>query len=305
MKIFITGASGYIGWAVAQRLAKGGHEVTGLTHSPKKADFLRGGGVRPVLGDVKAPDSYRKDADACDALIHLAVEYGPQGPATDKTALEALIASAKAAKVPRLLVYTSGVWVLGPKKAAASDEGSALDPSPLVAWRPAHERLALGAAGGGVAAVVTRPGCVYGGNSGLYGMMFKSIMDEREVRVIGDGSQSWASVYLDDLAEFYTLLVEKRPSGVFHAVSGKPESVRRVAEAFLDAAGGGEVKPWPLAEARKALGPMADALAMDQRVSSDKARRELGWKPALTSAADNAPMLLAQWRDKTGPGCIA
>lgn len=306
MKIFVTGAAGYIGSAVARALVRAGHEVTGLTHSPGKVRLIEELGAKAVVGDLKKPDSYRQTAEGCEALIHAAFEYSPQGTQADKTAVEALAAAAKSAKARRLMVYTSGVWVLGRQSGAPADERTPLNPLPIVAWRPAHEKLALEAAGGPVACAVVRPGCVYGGMGGLYGMMIQSAVEKHSIKLVGDGSNCWASVYLDDLAELYRLIVERMPQkAVYHATDDVAEPLREAAEALLDAAGGGSVESQSLDEARKALGPFAEALALDQRVSSEKAKRELGWKPAMVSPAKNAMHLLKQWKEKAGPLSVA
>jgi nucleoside-diphosphate-sugar epimerase len=259
-----------------------------------------------LVGDIKDPASYRPVADACDVLVHAAFEYTPQGPDADRAALRALMASAKAAKAPRLLIYTSGVWVLGPQKGQPADETAPLNPIPAVAWRPAHEALALEAAGGQVSAVVVRPGCVYGEKGGLYGMMIQSAIDAHKITVIDGGKNCWASVYLDDVAELYRLIVERRPEkALYHATDGTAEPMRELADALLDAAGGGALEDITLEAARWRFGPSADGWAIDQRVSSDKARSELGWKPLQPSLVKDPIKLLMQWKEQTGPVSVA
>ena len=304
MRIFLTGATGYIGSAVARALMRAGHDVSGLTRSRDRAAELAAAGMNVVVGDLSLPKTYASAAAACDTLIHAGFEFGPRAERTDQIAVKTLLDCAGKPGDKRLFVYTSGVWVLGPcLNGEPADEAAHLRPPAVVAWRPAHERLALEAAGPRLAAVVVRPGCVYGGSAGLYGAMFKSLFDERVIRLVGDGTNRWASVYLDDLAELYRLLVEARPSGeVFHAADGSAEMVENVAAAFIDAAGGGEIEKETVERARRRLGVLAEAVAMDQRVSSEKARRELGWKPVMGSAGLNAEAVLSEWREKTfGP----
>lgn len=304
MRIFLTGATGYIGSAVARTLMRAGHEVAGLTRSRDRACELAAAGMKVVVGSMADPETYAVSAATCDAIIHAGFEFGPQAERIDRGAERALIDAARSAVGRRLFVYTSGVWVLGPcLNGVAADETAHLRPPAVVAWRPDHERRALESAQGNLAAVVVRPGCVYGGCAGLYGAMFKSLFDERVIRVVGDGASRWASVYLDDLAELYRLLVEARPSGqIFHATDGSAEMIENVAAAFIDAAGGGEIEKVPVEKARRGLGFLAEAMAMDQRVSSEKARRELGWRPVISSAGLNAESILSEWREKVfGP----
>ncbi len=306
MRIFLTGATGYIGSAISWALLQRGHSVLGLTHSPEKTKLLADRGIQPVLGDLSKPSAYREAAESCEVLIHAAYEFGEHARAADRTALETLRDAARAARLPRLLVYTSGVWVLGRQSHAPADEDTKASPLKLVAWRPAHEQLALDASEGPVSAAVVRPGCVYGSRAGLYGKMIQGIFDDREIPLIGRGSNRWATVYLDDLADLYSLLVDAWPRrALYHATDGSSEALRTSAEALLDAAGGGSVKNVSLPEARKTLGDYADALAVDQLVSSRRARRELGWRPKLISVAANAENLLKQWHFKPSPFSVA
>lgn len=302
MRIFLTGASGYIGAAIARALLKAGHEIVGLTHSPQKIPRLDQMGVSPVYGDIQSPGSWLRQAAGCDALIHAAFDYGPRGPQADWTALKALLSVARSPGRRRLLVYTSGVWTLGEQSDAPADERTPPRPLPLVRWRPLHEQMILESADSSLDAVVVRPGCVYGDRQGLYGLLWNSAVEKHAVPVVAGGRNRWASVYLDDLAELYRLIVEKRPPrALYHATDGSAETLRQVAEAFLDAAGGGEVEDVSLEQARQTLGPLAEGWALDQLISSEKARRQLGWRPTLTSAAKNAMSLLVQWKEQPGP----
>lgn len=298
MKIFLTGASGYIGYEVGEALVRAGHEVAGLTRTPEKAPKLALAGMRPVLGDLNKPETYRDAAAASDAMVHLGFDYGAGAVDTDRRALETLIAAARSGLRERLLVYTSGVWVLGPRRARPTEESDPPDPAEIVSWRPSHEELALAASGEALRVAVVRPGCVYGGRGGLYGRLLGEILESRTATIVGDGSNRWATVYLGDLVELYRLLVQAGPRReIYHATDGGSEPVRQAAEALLEAVGGGSVECLPLHKARRRLGPLADALALDQSVSSEKARRELGWKPKLSSAAWNAQTILAEWHE--------
>lgn len=286
MRVFVTGATGYIGAAVCRALKARGHDVAGLTRGDAGARKLKALGARPVVGDAKAPESYKKEAQAAEALVHAAVEYGSAMIEADRLAVETLL------KAGKPLIYTSGVWVLGARPDVAADEDAPLTPLDAVAWRPAHEQQAL--RGG---AVVLRPGCVYGGRGGLYGRMIQDAVEGKPVTLVGEGNNRWASVALDDLAGLYVLLVEKKVQrAIFHATDGAAEPLRRGAEALAAAAGGGGVKAVAAPEAAEKLGPLAQALAVDQLVSSDKARRELGWKANGAGVAARAVELVKAWK---------
>ena len=300
MRIFLTGATGYIGSALTEAFLKAGHGVVALTRQGERARGLAALGAEPIVGDLKLPDSYRKSALEADTLIHAGFEYGPSARETDRIAVETLAECARGPGKHRTFIYTSGVWVLGQQRGQPADERTPVNPPPLVSWRPDHERLALGAGGGHTSAVVVRPGCVYGGGGGLYGAMIRSAVERRSIELVGDGENCWAAVYLEDLAELYRLVALKRPSReVFHAADGSADPMRRVAEALLSAAGGGSVSLIPLDQAIGRMGDFASALALDQRVTSAKAARELGWKPTISSAARHAATLHRRWREAT------
>src|SRR6185503_10396497 len=153
MRIFLTGATGYIGGAVLDALVRGGHAVTALVRDNQKAALITARGGHPIIGNLADPASFRAAADAQDGYIHTAYDSTSSGgPAVDRAALEAVIAAAKrrrtagsTAPKKRFIVYTSGVWVLGPAPEPAAED-SPINPVSLVAWRPEHEQLVLKAA---------------------------------------------------------------------------------------------------------------------------------------------------------------
>jgi nucleoside-diphosphate-sugar epimerase len=294
MKIFLTGATGYIGSAVVAALRKAGHEVSGLSRSDAGDATLRRLGATPVRGALGAVAKLAGVLSAQDALIHAAVDYG-LGPPADREALDALISAARAAHRPVSVVYTSGVWVLG-ETAAPSGEDALVDhPGAAVAWRPAHERAALDAASGDVATVIIRPGIVFGERRGLVSPWFAQAVEKGAAEIVGHGRNRWALVHRDDLAELYRLAVERRARGVLHGVDGTPTSLAEAARAASAAAGKGAIRSIPLEEARKQLGPMADALAMDQVVVAPRAT-ELGWRPAHGPFSAESARAFREWQ---------
>src|SRR5438270_4604187 len=143
MRIFLTGATGYIGNAVLDALVRGGHDVTALVRTNEKARRVAKRGAHPVIGNLGEPESYRASAEAQDGYIHTAFDSrSGRGPSIDRTVLETILAAAKRPRTAgatspakRFIVYTSGEWVLGrtPEPAA---EHSPVNPIDLVSWRP-------------------------------------------------------------------------------------------------------------------------------------------------------------------------
>jgi nucleoside-diphosphate-sugar epimerase len=143
--------------------------------------------------------------------------------------------------------------------------------------------------------VVIRPGMVFGGKGGLFVSWMQSAVDEGAAAFVGAGRQHWSCVHRDDLAELYRAVLERRATGIFHGVDGRPEPVEDSARAISTALGKGPVRAIPVEEARKTMGPMADALAMDQVVVSARAR-EAGWAPRRRGFSEEAPRTVREWR---------
>ncbi len=302
MRVFVTGASGYIGQAVAAALARAGHRVTGLVRSEARASTLEGLEVTPLIGTMAEPESYRAAAEASDVLVHCAAEMSAHHWTLDRRTVEVLVAAARASGAPRLFVYTSGVWVYGDTGGAVVDETGPLAPPDLVAPRLAMEELVRAAHDGLLRTVILRPGCVYGGRGGLTATWFSSALREGAARMVGDGSCRWAMVHVEDLAEAYVRVVESPVDGeVCNVTDGQAATVRACAEAASRAAGAaGRVTAMPLEEARREMGSLADCLALDQQVDSGKAARLFGWTPRHGGFVVGAEVHFAAWKALTG-----
>lgn len=305
MKVFLTGATGYIGSAVLDALVRGGHQVVALVRDPEKAERVSRTGVQAVLGDLRTPASFAAHVETCDGTIHAAFEYARGGSAIDRQALDGLLpalrrrtigAAGRASRPAPFFIYTSGAWVLGSTVEPAA-ESAAVEPPPFVAWRPSHEQMVLDAgADGAIRTIVVRPGIVYGRARGIIADLLKEAGNGL-VRVIGDGTQHWPCVYDRDLADLYVRLVASaEANGIYHANDEADERVEDIVAAIAEHARmRPDVRHVPIDEARAKLGDYADALAMDQRLRSPRARA-LGWAPTLHSVAGNVARLLEEFR---------
>lgn len=296
MRVFVTGATGYIGSAVVQAFQKAGHEVTGLVRSAEKEAALKATGARPVRGSIKEPGTYENAAREHDALIHTAFDYGSDGVAADRTAIETLLSAARGASTPRALVYASGIWVLGNTGSSPATESASTERAPpIAAWRPGHERKVLQAASSNLLTVVIRSGMVYGDKGGLVSPEFERAAKEGAASYVGAGENHWSLVHRDDLARLYLMIVERRGTGIFHGVDGHPLRVAEMAKAISEAAGqGGKTRSIPIEEARRQLGPVADALCLDQLVIAPRSN-ELGWKPAYRHFLSSVHAAYREW----------
>jgi nucleoside-diphosphate-sugar epimerase len=297
MKIFLTGATGYIGSAVLDAALRANHQVTALVRTPQAADTLASRGVAPVLGDLTSLKSYRAAAESHDAYIHTAADSSPRRVDVDRKAIDTLLglASARAKSSPVSFVYTSGIWVLG-SNAQPMDETAQPNPGQMLEWRPGHEQLVLQSAGPNLRSVVIRPGVVYGGNRGIVSDLLKNALNGL-IRVIGAGDNHWPLVYDRDLADLYVRAAAMpEASGVYHANDEGDETVNAIVEGIVSHLSmPPDVRHVPLEEARKKLGAYADALLLDQRVRGPRARA-LGWSPTLHSVGTNVPRLLEEFR---------
>ena len=299
MRVFLTGATGYVGSAVLDALLRGGHDVTGLVRDPEKAARISKRGAHAIIGDLSKPASYSAAAETCEAFVHTASDASSRRETIDRQAIDTLLATADrraAAGRSTSFIYTSGVWVLGDTQGRAT-ETAAVNPTPLVAWRPAHEHIVINATRpGAIRTVVVRPGIVYGGARGIIADLLKDAANGL-VRVIGDGHNHWPCVYDRDLADLYVrLTTHGDASGVFHANDEADERVDDIVESIARHAKlRPDIRHVPIEEARAKLGPYADALALDQIVGSPRARA-LGWAPTLHSVGGNVARLLEEYR---------
>jgi len=276
MIIFLTGATGYIGSAAAGALQKAGHSVIGLARSDEAAGQLHLRGIGTHRGDLTSPATLTNAAAAADGVIHTGTTNdGPSDQAAVRAMLDAITGSGKT------FIYTSGVWVLGDTDGRVADESWPTRPAALVMWRPAVEDMVLQTSERGIRSCVIRPAVVYGRGGGIPGGLVESARDHGVVRYVGSGENRWPVIDVDDLADLYVRALEKAPPAtLLHAGDGSSHPVKEIARAASIAGGAmGRIEPWPLEDARKTLGPYADALVLDQQVSSLKARTLLGWQP--------------------------
>jgi nucleoside-diphosphate-sugar epimerase len=301
MKVFITGASGYIGSAVSAAFARGGHEVRGLVRTPGKAASLSAREIEPVIGSMDDPKSFAAAAATSSVLVHCAAEYSPRYMDLDRKTVASLIDSARASDLPRVFLYTSGVWIYGDTGDGRADESTAVNPPALVRSRGEHERMVLGASGGALRTIVVRPGCVYGGSGSLTASWFESAHRTGAARIVGDGNQHWAMIHVEDLADLYVRAAESRLAGeVLNATDRSRFTVMECARAASRAAGsGGKIQTLTAAESAQAFGPMAECLAMNQHVDSSKAARLLGWHPRHAGFVDGAERYHRAWQAST------
>jgi len=284
MRVFVTGATGFIGLPVVKELLGAGHKVLGLARSDDGAKALTALGAEVQRGSLEDLDSLRQGAAATDAVIHLAFVHDwsnfVASCETDRRAIEAL--GSVLAGTDKPLIVTGGTAGLaGPNGIATEDVAIPPDfPFPRVSEQTA---LALK----GVRASVMRLPQVH--DTAKQGLITPAIAVAREKGVsvyIGDGRNRWAAAHVSDVARLYRLALEQNEAGArYHAVDEEGVSMRDVAEA-LGRRLNLPVKSITADEAPGHFGFLAMFTQHDLVASSEKTRKKLGWTP-------------------TGPGLIA
>lgn len=278
MRVFVTGATGYIGFAVATAFRRCGHRVTGLIRSDKNSPLLRAHEIIPFLGDLANPKTFMEEMEQAEVIVHCGFDMeSKDGVKMDYNLIKAVVKLGQRSKTPKQFIYTSGVWVVGNTHCKA-DESTPLNPLSIVKWRPSHEEAVLEGASGPFKTLVLRPGCVYGGKGGLTSLFFSSAK-KGVLEVIGNGDNVWALIHVEDLAEAYVKAAEKELTGIsLNLTDGSRVKIKEIAESIS--------KQTPCSinflsqsEGVKQLGTLTEGLLANQIISNERARRLLNWQP--------------------------
>ena len=291
MRVFVTGASGWIGSATVAELVGAGHEVVGLARSDAAAKKIEAMGAIPSPGDLDDPDVLAKAAADCDGVIHLAfqheVAFGAGDFATaaaaDRRAVEAMGSALAGSERP--FVLASGLIGLALGRPATENDG--LIASPQVRANPAGLRaatalLTLSLRGTGVRSSVLRyPPTVHGdGDQGFVATFVALAREAGFSAYVGDGANRWPAVHLTDAARVTRLATESAPGGsVIHAVGEEGVGFRQIAEAIgrhLDL----PTRSLTPDEAASHFGPLGHFVGMDSPADAAISRDLLGWEPA-------------------------
>ena len=281
MRVFVTGATGYIGSAVVQELLGAGHQVLGLARSDKAAQALVAAGIEAHRGSLDDLDSLRRGAAAADGVLHLAFVHDFEAYATagetDRQAVEALGSGLVGSDKP--LVITSGITVLTPGRVGTEDE--APDPTAPSAPRiPSEEAIQALAAQGVRASVVRLPPSVHGHGDYAFVPTLINIAREKGLSAyVGDGRNRWPAVHRLDAARLFRLALEKGTAGArYHGVADEGVPVRTIAELI------GRHLNLPVVsksaeEAADHFGWLGYFLSIDAPATSALTQQRLNWHP--------------------------
>ncbi len=284
MRIFLTGANGYIGGSVACALIAAGHEVRGLVRSQAKADAITAHGIEPVIGSLDDTALLQAEARAADAVINAA-------SSDHRGAVEALIAAL--AGSGKALIHSSGSSIvadhaMGEPSYKIFEETTALTPVAEKAARVAIDHLVLDAPG--IRSVVICNSMIYGHTLGPPAQtvqipaLVRQAKTSGVARFIGRGLNRWSNVHIADVAALYVLALTKAPARTFMYVESGEEALGAIANAIAAKLNLGVAQSWSADEAIAAWGRnmAVFSLGSNSRVRG-KAAAALGWSPTHRS----------------------
>ena len=281
MRVFITGAAGFIGSATVKELIEAGHQVIGLARSEANAEKIVALGGVPHTGNLDDLESLKSGVKAADGVIHLAFVHDfqnmGQSIATDKAAIEAMAEVAEG----KPLVIASGTLLCPKGKVGYEDSKPEMNNPPFSERALSAEAIySLSKEGKIRGSVIRLPPIVHGvGGAGLIPVIVGAYKPAGAVIYVDDGSARWPSVHQIDAARLFRLALEKAPAGsTYHGVAegGIPmKDILAIVGKHLQL----PVKSLSIEEAAGAMGPLAHIVNSDNPISSEKTQRELAWQP--------------------------
>jgi nucleoside-diphosphate-sugar epimerase len=282
MDVLIIGATGYVGTALDESLTAQGHRTVGVARSDMARYKLQARGSAFVRADAAKAQSLIEPAKKAEAVV-----YCPQITDADahSVGLNALRAVARAlAGTEKTFVYVSSAWVYGPTGSEPATEDSQPKPPAVLSRRLELERMTLNMTKIGIRGLVVRPGIAYGRGAGIPAMFVQSARERKFATVVGEGDNRWATIGIQDLGELLARVLEAgRPGRAYNAINNDAFTVNEIAEAASRGAGTGGATAHVPADL---LGPFGECLALDQCISAERAKTDLGWSPQAPSLVE-------------------
>jgi len=279
MRVFVTGASGFIGSAVIAELLRAGHQVAGLARSEQAGRAVAASGAEVHRGSLEDLDSLRAGAAKADGVVHLAFDHDfsrsrERAAAADAAVIEAM--GEVLAGSNRPIAIASGLGI------APGRVSTEVDRAPVGWPRRASEEVTIGLAARGVRGIVVRlPPTVHGrGDKGFVPWLITAARKHGHAGYLGSGANRWPAVHRFDTARVFRLAIERATAGtILHAVADEGVAVRDIAAVIARKLGVG-VAVKTTEEAGDYFGFLAQLIALDIPTSSDQTRRLLAWNPS-------------------------
>lgn len=287
MRVFVTGASGFVGQAVVRELLAGGHQVLGLARSDASAEALTEAGADVHRGDLADTDSLLAGAAAADGIIHLAFIHDfskfQANIETDNAAVTAMIAALDGTDKP--FIGTGGTLMLAPGRIATEHDPAGSHGAAVT--RGDTERVVTGAAGVRGAVVRLSPSVHDAGDHGFIPMLIGMARAKGYAAYVGDGANRWSAVHRTDAGRLYRLAIEQaRPGAIWHGVGEQGIAMRDIATVIGEGLGL-PVRSITAEEAPGYFGWMAGFAGSDNPASNAITRETLGWAPSGTGLLDD------------------
>jgi len=281
MKVFVTGATGFIGSALVKELLSHGHQVVGLTRSEQGAAALAAVGAEPHRGSLEDLDSLRKGAKQSDGVVHLAFNHDfstyAKNCKDDRFVVEALGSALAGSSRP--LIVTSGTGMASPGPGQVATEDTPHASSAMVPRAASEEAVDAIVAAGGNASVVRLPQVHDTQRQGLVSPAIQLALEKHVSAYIGEGGGRWAAAHISDVAPLYRLALERAERGArWHAVGEEGVTMRAIADAISRRLSL-PVKSLSPEEAPAHFGWLAMFATLDMPASSAITQKKLGWHP--------------------------
>ena len=279
MKVLVLGGTGSIGGAVVDVLQQRGHQVFALARSPQSCDVLTKAGAVPVEGNLTDPSQWIDNCDSVDGVIHAAATWDDQMGDIDRRTTEAVLDRLQSATSIKPFIYTGGCWLYGETGDTVATEDSAFDPLDSFAYSIPTIQLVLSASHS--KGMVIHPAMVYERDGGVFEHIFEDAEKLGYIRIVKGEHVRWPLIHRIDLAHVYALMLERGEQGdVYNAATNHGVMIGDITRAIATRLGiNTDPEICDTDKAMREIGSWTEGYAIDQQMSGDKARTQLGWHP--------------------------